>query len=360
MGMRVTDVKLSRITVPDILQQGRGSLFTGKGSSRKLLSSLMESIQKEGLLSPIMLRKGLKRGDYEIVFGLRRFLAFGFLNEDSEGEAFGAIPCFITEIGPEEAASFAHAENARREKPTFASICALAHHLTLTGMNPKEVAAAMSEPASTIRRALAFWKKACPELKDALSKGQINRDDAESLSEKPEKEQQRGLKTLLKKGPITGSRAEKSEKTKEALGVPPKGNKDKAPARMSASSCILVAEELTRMGLENEEEDESKSVLAKAVAAAFLVAAGKLELAQLLGSLFGDGVPESLKEAGPEKSAPVKKTAPAKKAAKKGKSRAPKKTAGKSPAKKGFGKTKSIFGQSKTSDSAEEETTEEG
>ena len=72
------------------------------------IQGLAESIEKQGLLQPVVVRK--KENGYEIISGERRFRAFKFLKKDT-------VPCIVKEgISDREMLELALIENIQREQ----------------------------------------------------------------------------------------------------------------------------------------------------------------------------------------------------------------------------------------------------
>lgn len=80
----------------------------GKDFEGKAFDDLIASIQEKGILVPVMARKRLEEGGYEIIAGNRRFRAAIFLGLET-------IPAEVMELSDEEAQEIQIIENLQRE-----------------------------------------------------------------------------------------------------------------------------------------------------------------------------------------------------------------------------------------------------
>lgn len=97
---QVQNIEISRI-VPNPFQPRRS--FTTES-----IQELAESIQKNDLIQPIVLRSNIETNEYEIVTGERRFRAFNFLRKEY-------IPAIIRQFDDQEMLVNALIENIQRE-----------------------------------------------------------------------------------------------------------------------------------------------------------------------------------------------------------------------------------------------------
>ena len=97
---QVQNIEISRI-VPNPFQPRRS--FTTES-----IQELAESIQKNDLIQPVVLRSSTNNNEYEIVTGERRFRAFIFLRREH-------IPAIIRQFDDQEMLVNALIENIQRE-----------------------------------------------------------------------------------------------------------------------------------------------------------------------------------------------------------------------------------------------------
>lgn len=136
------------------------------------LEELKESINKNGLLQPIIIKRALQ--GYYIIAGERRFRAFQLLNKD-------VIPAIIREYTDEQVMIFSLLENLQREDLSAleeaASYKQLSESLNLT---QEELAKKLGKSRPYIANSLRLLK--LPELvKEKLNNGELSTAHARTL-----------------------------------------------------------------------------------------------------------------------------------------------------------------------------------
>lgn len=136
------------------------------------LEELKESIDKNGLLQPIIIKKALQ--GYYIIAGERRFRAFQLLNKD-------VIPAIIRDYTDEQVMIFSLLENLQREDLSAleeaASYKQLSESLNLT---QEELAKKLGKSRPYIANSLRLLK--LPELvKEKLNNGELSTAHARTL-----------------------------------------------------------------------------------------------------------------------------------------------------------------------------------
>jgi ParB family chromosome partitioning protein len=115
------------------------------------IKNLAQSIEKQGLLQPILLRK--KEGGYEIISGERRFRAMKQLGHDK-------VPCIIKpKITDNEMIEMALVENIQREDLNDIEQAVAYHRLMLDcGLSHDEISKKVGKSRSTITNFLRLLK----------------------------------------------------------------------------------------------------------------------------------------------------------------------------------------------------------
>ena len=173
---QVQHIELSRI-VPNPFQPRRS--FTPES-----VQELAESIKKNDLIQPIVIRFNAHTDQYEIVTGERRFRAFNLLNKEN-------IPAIIREFNDQEMLVNALIENIQREDLSpleeSHSYQKLIHEFSLTH---EDLANTVSKSRSHISNSLRLLK--LPDaILDYLESGLITPGAARALLPLPSVELQR-------------------------------------------------------------------------------------------------------------------------------------------------------------------------
>ena len=107
------------------------------------LHELMDSIKRYGLLQPIAVRK--VNGNYDLVFGNRRFQAFNKLG-------YGEIPAFVLDNKTDTDMLVLNlVENLQRESVSMIEQARIIGDLEQMGLNEKEISVRLSIPLNRVR-----------------------------------------------------------------------------------------------------------------------------------------------------------------------------------------------------------------
>lgn len=136
------------------------------------ISELAESIEKNGLLQPIIVKKTVS--GYYIIAGERRYRAFEKLGEKE-------IPAIIKEFSDEEMMIFAVLENLQREDLTaLEEAQSYKKLMDSTGLKQEQLASQLGKSRSYVANSLRLLKLPL-EIKEKLSEGIISAGHARTL-----------------------------------------------------------------------------------------------------------------------------------------------------------------------------------
>ncbi len=117
-----------------------------KSFSEEELNELAQSIEENGLVQPVIVRKKGER--YELIAGERRFRAFKLLNRDK-------IPAVITEADDLTAAKYSLIENLQREDLNpYEEAAAYRSLVTEYGLTQEEAAAQVGKSRSAVANSM--------------------------------------------------------------------------------------------------------------------------------------------------------------------------------------------------------------
>jgi len=151
----------------------RGKYQPRKDMNPDALDELAESIRRQGIMQPIMVRV-LAKDSYEIVAGERRWRAAQLAGLDT-------VPVIVKTITDEDAIALALIENIQRE-----DLNAMEEALALTrlqqefGYSQKEVAEAVGKPRSTVANLMRLTALE-PEVAVLLERGDIDMGHGRAL-----------------------------------------------------------------------------------------------------------------------------------------------------------------------------------
>lgn len=151
----------------------RGQYQPRKDMNPDALDELAESIRRQGIMLPIMVRP-LGKDSYEIVAGERRWRA-------AQLAGLAAVPVIVKTISDEDAIALALIENIQRE-----DLNAMEEALALTrlqqefGYSQKEVAEAVGKPRSTVANLMRLTALE-PEVAVLLERGDIDMGHGRAL-----------------------------------------------------------------------------------------------------------------------------------------------------------------------------------
>lgn len=151
----------------------RGKYQPRKDMNPAALDELAESIRRQGIMQPIMVRP-LAKDSYEIVAGERRWRA-------AQLAGLASIPVIVKVISDEDAIALALIENIQRE-----DLNAMEEALALTrlqeefGYSQREVAEAIGKPRSTVANLMRLTALQ-PEVAVLLERGDIDMGHGRAL-----------------------------------------------------------------------------------------------------------------------------------------------------------------------------------
>ena len=167
----VREIEISKIEEP---KEALRSYFT-----KEALEELKESIAREGLLQPIIVRP--YNDKYEIVAGHRRFIACKELGWEK-------IPCIVKELSDEETLITRIHENLKREELNIVDQIELIHTLReREGYTYKRIGEIFGK-GETWAREMHRLHWADQFIKDALAAGHIKKSHAYVLMKHPDPE----------------------------------------------------------------------------------------------------------------------------------------------------------------------------
>jgi len=171
-----------------------------KDFDNERLSELSDSIKKNGLLSPILVRRNNSR--YEIIAGERRFRAASLAGYEK-------IPCIIKEVSDEDSFRMSIIENIQREdlNPMEESEAyyTLNKHYKLSH---QDIAEAVSKDRSTVSNSLRL-NSLPEEIKGSLRAGTITTGHARAILSLNEYHEQMALFNSVIKNLLTVRETEK-------------------------------------------------------------------------------------------------------------------------------------------------------
>ena len=146
------------------------------------LSELTESVQRYGVLQPVLLRK-LPQGGYELIAGERRLRA-------AKGAGLDKIPALVREYNDSEISEIALIENLQREDlSVMEEARAYQRLLTEFGLTQEELAGRLGRSRSHLANIMRLLKLA-PQVQELLGSGVLTVGQARPLLALPENLQQ--------------------------------------------------------------------------------------------------------------------------------------------------------------------------
>lgn len=140
--------------------------------NNEALKSLAESIQENGIMQPICVRR--KGALYEIISGERRTRA-------AKLAGFKEVPCIIMSVDDEQAAVLALIENIQRKDLSyFEEALAIEKLISCYGLTQEQAATRLGKAQSTIANKLRLLKFSDPERRLILM-GNLSERQARSL-----------------------------------------------------------------------------------------------------------------------------------------------------------------------------------
>tara|TARA_B100000683_G_scaffold147951_1_gene143364 strand:- start:768 stop:1607 length:840 start_codon:yes stop_codon:yes gene_type:complete len=160
--------------------------------NKEKLNELTESIRKQGVLSPILVRE-LGLNEYEVIAGERRL-------RSSKMAGLETIPCLVDQKKDQDALVSALIENLQREDLNPVEEARGLDRLKREfGLTQDEVAASTGKARSTIANSLRILSLPSSVL-DLLSEGKIEKGHAKLLASMPSSDAEKMAKQITKEG----------------------------------------------------------------------------------------------------------------------------------------------------------------
>ena len=154
------------------------------------LQELTESIKKQGVLSPILVRE-LGLNEYEVIAGERRL-------RSSKMAGLGTIPCLVDQKKDQDALVSALIENLQREDLNPVEEARGLDRLKREfGLTQDEVATSTGKARSTIANSLRILSLPTSVL-DLLSEGKIEKGHAKLLASMPPSDAEKMARKIIK------------------------------------------------------------------------------------------------------------------------------------------------------------------
>ncbi|WP_251717209.1 nucleoid occlusion protein [Lactobacillus agrestimuris] len=180
---QIQDIELSKIS-PSQFQPRRQF-------SEDSINELAQTLDKEGLLQPIVIREVDEGDKYEIIAGERRFRAAKSLHWDK-------IPAIVNNMDDDQAASLALIENLQRENLNpIDEAHAYTNLMKLNNLSQTELAKNMGKSQSYVANKLRLLKLT-PKVQSYLVSGEITARHGRALLNLSEKDQGRVVDEILK------------------------------------------------------------------------------------------------------------------------------------------------------------------
>jgi ParB family transcriptional regulator, chromosome partitioning protein len=199
------------------------------------ISNLAQSIEKQGLLQPILLRK--KGNGYEIISGERRFRAMKLLGNDK-------VPCIIKqEVTDHEMIEMALVENIQRENLNDIDQALAYKQLMMEcGLSHDEISKKVGKSRSTITNFLRLLKLP-QEVQEKLRKKELTMGHARALLSIENSEQQKILAEKIISDNLTVRDIEKTTKVDEPAIDLEKENKIKKVKQFDEKDPDVIKQE---------------------------------------------------------------------------------------------------------------------
>jgi len=147
--------------------------------AKQALQQLADDIAENGQLENLIVRPHVDaRKGFEIVAGDRRYRAFGLLIKDGRRTADDTLACQVRALDDGQARAIAIVENLQRLNLTPSEEGDAFLALTEMGWETKDIAARIHKSLTFVQQRIATVRRATPELRRALDKGEINFDSA--------------------------------------------------------------------------------------------------------------------------------------------------------------------------------------
>lgn len=172
---QIQDIELAKIT-PNRFQPRRRF-------SEAAINELASTLDKEGLLQPIVIREK-DEGDYEIIAGERRYRA-------AQSLGWEKIPAIVKNMDDDQAASLALIENLQRENLNpIDEAQAYSNLMKLNSLTQVELAKEMGKSQSYVANKMRLLKLT-PKVQSYLASGEISARHGRALLSLSERDQGR-------------------------------------------------------------------------------------------------------------------------------------------------------------------------
>ncbi len=183
------------------------------------LDELAESIRREGLLQPLVVRER-EPGEYELVAGERRLRASLKVN-------LTEIPVIVRTSGPEKQLELALIENIQRQDLNPIELAQAYQKLKIDkGWTQEEVAERLGKKRSSVANTLRLLELE-PPIQEALSRGEISTGHAKVLLSKPASERATLLAQILEGGLTVRELESDPKPTADHATAKPQGTRPK-------------------------------------------------------------------------------------------------------------------------------------
>ncbi len=163
--------------------------------SEESITELAQTLQEQGLLQPIILRKPADgpEGEYEIIAGERRFRA-------AQSLKWAKIPAIVEDMDDEKAASLALVENLQRENLNpIDEAQAYVQLMKVNNLTQTELAEQIGKTQSYIANKIRLLKLT-PKVQAFLIDKKISQRHGRALLNLNEEDQDRAVSEIVKKG----------------------------------------------------------------------------------------------------------------------------------------------------------------
>jgi ParB family transcriptional regulator, chromosome partitioning protein len=202
--------------------------------SEEALQELASSIRSQGVLQPILVRRGADKGDFELIAGERRMRACALAGLET-------VPALVREISDEDAMAIALIENLQREDLNpFEEAVALGRLKEQLRLSQEELAGRIGRSRPAVANSLRLLQLA-PAVQEDLQSGRITAGHARAIVAIQDHGAQAELSARVKQKQLTVRQAEElAAKFKEigAFRIRPLRTSETAAFRASVRKCL--------------------------------------------------------------------------------------------------------------------------
>ncbi len=183
---------VNRVVLLDISEIQPNPAQPRKAFDPDSLTSLAESIRKNGILQPITVRKN-QRGQYELIAGERRLRA-------SKIAGLSQIPAIIMETGDQDSALFALLENLQREDLNyFEQATALSAAIVEWNITQEEAAQRLSMAQSTVANKIRLSRIPKKQQEQILNGGLTERHARSLLRITDDQKREEAIEEIIRR-----------------------------------------------------------------------------------------------------------------------------------------------------------------